>query len=64
MHLTSLSRLAQIALRAGDVPLAGEYAERVLAIYPRVPNESDVRNKQIAQTIQETALRLEAGEMR
>lgn len=50
-HLTSMAKLSVIAIKKGDYPQAVSLAERILALKPRRPNASDIRNAQIANEI-------------
>lgn len=50
-HLTSMAKLSVIAIGKGDYTQAVSLAEKILALNPRRPNASDVRNAQIASEI-------------
>lgn len=50
-HLTSMAKLSVIAVGKGDYAQAVSLAERILALRPRRPNASDIRNAQIASEI-------------
>ncbi len=50
-HLTSMAKLSVIAIGKGDYTQGVSLAERILALKPRRPNASDIRNAQIASEI-------------
>jgi len=50
-HLTSMAKLSVIAIGKGDYAQGVSLAEKVLALKPRRPNASDIRNARIASEI-------------
>ena len=50
-HLTSMAKLSVIAIGKGDYAQGVSLAEKILALKPRRPNASDIRNAQIASEI-------------
>jgi len=50
-HLTSMAKLSVIAIGNGDYTQGVSLAEKILALKPRRPNASDIRNARIASEI-------------